>query len=110
MRDFPRQIQNEGERRRETRTGHNAGRRHGSYGVRINVGLRSHSGRSHLRLLIRMPRYLLYRRDKRLGKRLFVKWLERGQPEAFPVLHTAAIPEDFVRRIADFQQALDRGR
>ncbi len=36
-------------------------------------------------------------------KRLFAQWFEGGQPEAFPILHTAAIPEDFVRRIADFQ-------
>ena len=38
-----------------------------------------------------------------VGKRLFAQWLEGGQPEAFPILHTSAIPEDFVRRIANFQ-------
>jgi len=41
---------------------------------------------------------------------LFRRWLKDAQPEAFPILHATAIPKDFVRRIANFEQALDHGR
>jgi len=46
------------------------------------------------------PRFLM------AGAALFRR-LGRAQAEHFPVLHAAAVPLDFVCRVADFQQALD---
>src|SRR5450759_23941 len=62
------------------------------------------------RIGVSITRAWLFPETNRPKSRLRSQWLESGQPEAFPTLHTVAIPEDFVRRIANFQQVLDRGR
>ena len=43
------------------------------------------------------------RAQERTERLLFALRLDCGQPEVFPILHAAAIPEYFVRWVTDFQ-------